>query len=141
MLRLLPVRAAFLAFLLVCSVTPSLAQSLKITSTPAGAKVELDGVTAGTTPLEKTFLGRYFHRTLTVIRQRLEHPMIARVSKGMVRLVGKFFAAGPGTWIQTDAPINPGNSGGPLLKSKGFADYSRTLEMPRSSKLNLKGRA
>jgi hypothetical protein len=25
-----------------------------------------------------------------------------------------------------------------VLKSKGFADYSRTMEMPRSSKLNLR---
>jgi S1-C subfamily serine protease len=33
--------------------------------------------------------------------------------------VGPFDAAGPGTWIQTDAPINPGNSGGPLLNSRG----------------------
>ena len=31
----------------------------------------------------------------------------------------RFEAAGPGTWIQTDAPINPGNSGGPLLNSRG----------------------
>jgi hypothetical protein len=34
-------------------------------------------------------------------------------------VVGRFDAAGPGTWIQTDAPINPGNSGGPLLNSRG----------------------
>jgi hypothetical protein len=33
--------------------------------------------------------------------------------------VGKFPSAGPGTWIQTDAPINPGNSGGPLLNMRG----------------------
>jgi hypothetical protein len=50
MLRLLPIR-------LVCFVVPSLAQSLKITSKPAGAKVELDSVPAGTTPFEKTFSG------------------------------------------------------------------------------------
>jgi S1-C subfamily serine protease len=36
-----------------------------------------------------------------------------------VSAVGKFAAAGPGTWIQTDAPINPGNSGGPLLNTRG----------------------
>ncbi len=33
--------------------------------------------------------------------------------------MGRFEAAGPGTWIQTDAPINPGNSGGPLLNARG----------------------
>jgi S1-C subfamily serine protease len=38
--------------------------------------------------------------------------MLFSVTKGIVSAVGKFSAAGPGTWIQTDAPINPGNSGG-----------------------------
>jgi len=41
------------------------------------------------------------------------------VTKGVVSAVGRFGAAGPGTWIQTDAPINPGSSGGPLLNSRG----------------------
>jgi len=37
----------------------------------------------------------------------------------MVSAVGRFSNAGPGTWVQTDAPINPGNSGGPLLNLGG----------------------
>jgi S1-C subfamily serine protease len=45
--------------------------------------------------------------------------MLFSVTKGIVSAVGHFDAAGPGTWIQTDAPINPGNSGGPLLNSRG----------------------
>jgi S1-C subfamily serine protease len=45
--------------------------------------------------------------------------MLFSVTKGIVSAVGPFDAAGPGTWIQTDAPINPGNSGGPLLNSRG----------------------
>jgi Trypsin-like peptidase domain len=45
--------------------------------------------------------------------------MLFSVSKGNVSAVGQFPAAGPGTWIQTDAPINPGNSGGPLLNTCG----------------------
>ncbi|HTG30557.1 MAG TPA: trypsin-like peptidase domain-containing protein [Methylomirabilota bacterium] len=45
--------------------------------------------------------------------------MLFRVTKGIVSAIGRFDAAGPGTWIQTDAPINPGNSGGPLLNSRG----------------------
>ena len=45
--------------------------------------------------------------------------MLFSVTKGIVSAVGRFGAAGPGTWIQTDAPINPGNSGGPLLNSRG----------------------
>jgi S1-C subfamily serine protease len=45
--------------------------------------------------------------------------MLFSVTKGIVSAVGRFPNAGPGTWIQTDAPINPGNSGGPLLNSRG----------------------
>lgn len=41
------------------------------------------------------------------------------VTKGIVSAVGKFPNAGPGTWVQTDAPINPGNSGGPLVNLRG----------------------
>lgn len=40
-------------------------------------------------------------------------------TQGIVSAVGEFPNAGPGTWIQTDAPINPGNSGGPLLNLRG----------------------
>jgi serine protease Do len=47
--------------------------------------------------------------------------MLFSVTKGIVSAVGKFANAGPGTWIQTDAPINPGNSGGPLLNGRGEA--------------------
>src|ERR1700739_4668823 len=63
-----------------CLPKVSSAQSLKISSNPPGATVELDGVPVGVTPLEKKFPGGYFHRTHTVLGQRLEHPMIARVS-------------------------------------------------------------
>jgi S1-C subfamily serine protease len=41
------------------------------------------------------------------------------VTKGIVSAVGKLATAGPGTWVQTDAPINPGNSGGPLVNLRG----------------------
>ena len=41
------------------------------------------------------------------------------VTRGIVSSIGKYPEAGPGTWIQTDAPINPGNSGGPLLNMQG----------------------
>jgi S1-C subfamily serine protease len=45
--------------------------------------------------------------------------MLFSVTKGIVSAIGKFPNAGPGTWVQTDAPINPGNSGGPLLNTRG----------------------
>jgi serine protease Do len=97
--RFFPVRCAFLACLLVCLVAPSFAQSLKITSTPAGAKVELDGVPEGTTPFEKAFPGGYFHRTHTAIGQRLEHPMIARVSLTGYATHEIALTEGPMQWI------------------------------------------
>jgi|SRR5580704_6631663 hypothetical protein len=67
-----------LASLLLCASLS--AQSLKITSTPPGATVELDGVASGTTPFEKKFPGGYFRRTRTAIGERLEHPLVVRVS-------------------------------------------------------------
>lgn len=45
--------------------------------------------------------------------------MSTSITRGVVSAVGKFTAAGPGTWIQTDAVINPGNSGGPLVNLRG----------------------
>ena len=73
-------RLSVIVSLILCFVAPSSAESLKITSTPPGASVELDGALAGTTPFEKSFPGGYFHRTHTAIGQRLEHPLVARVS-------------------------------------------------------------
>jgi len=73
-------RLSVIVSLLLCFVAPSSAESLKITSNPPGASVELNGALAGTTPFEKSFPGGYFRRTHTVIGQRLEHPLVARVS-------------------------------------------------------------
>ena len=53
------------------------------------------------------------------------------VTKGIVSAVGAFPDAGPGTWIQTDAPINPGNSGGPLLNGLGEVIGINTLKLVR----------
>jgi len=77
----------------------SSAQTLKITSDPPGATVELDGVPAGTTPFEKKFPGGYFHRTKTVLGERLEHPMIARVSLHGFDTHEIALTEGPMDWI------------------------------------------
>jgi S1-C subfamily serine protease len=51
------------------------------------------------------------------------------LTKGIVSAVGNFREAGPGTWIQTDAPINPGNSGGPLVNMRGEVVGLNTLKL------------
>jgi hypothetical protein len=55
------------------------------------------------------------------------------VTKGIVSAVGKFSAAGPGIWIQTDANINPGNSGGPLLNARGQVVGINTLKLEKKN--------
>jgi serine protease Do len=59
--------------------------------------------------------------------------MLFSVTKGIVSAVGKFPNAGPGTWIQTDAPINPGNSGGPLLNMHGEVIGISTLKLVKKN--------
>jgi serine protease Do len=59
--------------------------------------------------------------------------MLFSVTKGIVSAVGKFPTAGPGTWIQTDAPINPGNSGGPLLNMYGEVVGISTLKLVKKN--------
>ncbi len=94
-----------LSVLLLLAVVPlwfpklSPAQSLKITSNPPGATVELNGVPAGTTPFEKNFPGGYFHRTHTTLGQRLGHPMVARISLAGFITHEIALTEGPMDWI------------------------------------------
>lgn len=77
----------------------ALADTLTITSKPPGAKVEIDGVVAGTTPFEKDYPSGYFHRPKTVLSARLEHAMVARISlDGYVTKEIKM-TEGPNNWI------------------------------------------
>src|SRR2546427_13219961 len=76
-----------------------LADKLQITSTPPGATVELDGVAAGVTPLEKDFPGGYFHKTRTSMGSRLEHPLVARISLAGYTSKEVKLTEGPMNWI------------------------------------------
>jgi serine protease Do len=67
------------AFLLSFAARTAWADTLTITSTPAGANVEIDGVKVGTTPYEMKLPGGYFHKT--AFGAHLEHAMRLRVSK------------------------------------------------------------
>jgi|SRR5690348_14691680 len=69
---------AALCAALSCAAAP--ADTLKITSTPPEATVEIDGQVVGKTPFEKEYPGGYFRRTRTAMGARLEHPLTARIS-------------------------------------------------------------
>src|SRR5208337_1270006 len=53
----------------------------------------------GTTPFERSFPGGYFHRTRTVIGQRLEHPLVARVSLAGYATREIQLTDGPMEWV------------------------------------------
>ena len=82
-------------------VYPSLAfaDKLQITSNPSGATVELNGVSAGTTPFEKDFPGGYFHKTRTSMGSRLEHAVVARISLAGYTSKELKLTEGPMNWI------------------------------------------
>jgi|SRR5580658_7348045 S1-C subfamily serine protease len=109
-------RFAAVLILFACSAQIS-ADTLKITSKPPGATVEIDGVLAGTTPLEKDYPGGYFHKTRTSMGARLEHALVARISLAGYATKELQLADGPMNWIS----LNGRNRGEYwLLKSDHF---------------------
>ena len=113
-----------IVLLLFCPVH-ALADTLKITSNPSGATVEIDGVLAGTTPFEKDYPGGYFHKTKTSMGSRLEHPMVARLSLAGYVTREIRMTDGPMNWIS----INGRNRGEYwLLKSDHFEVELRAVE-------------
>src|SRR6266446_6797170 len=75
------------------------ADTLKITSTPSGASVEINGVTVGTTPYEEQVPGGYFHKTRTALGRRLQHPMTARISLPGYTTKELQMTEGPMNWV------------------------------------------
>src|SRR6266849_11066928 len=75
------------------------ADTLKITSTPSGASVEINGVTAGTTPYEEQVPGGYFHKTKTALGRRLQHSMVARISLTGYTTKEVQMTEGPMNWV------------------------------------------
>jgi serine protease Do len=97
--RLSLFRPAIFTSLLLCFLASASAGALKITSSPPGATIELDGVVVGTTPFEKDFPGGYFHRTHTALGQRLEHPIFARLTLAGYATREISLTVGPMNWI------------------------------------------
>ena len=78
---------------------PTCADTLKITSTPPGASVEIDGVMVGTTPYQEEVPGGYFRKTRTALGRRLQHPMIARISLAGYATKELQMTEGPMNWV------------------------------------------
>ncbi len=86
--------------LLPCLLAPRThAETLTITSSPAGATVEIDGLVAGKTPLTLKYPGGYFHKTHTVFGQRLEHSMTVRIYKDGYTSQEVKVTNGPFEWV------------------------------------------
>ena len=105
------------AFLTAVRPTAVLSDTLKITSNPPGATVEINGVSVGTTPYEEEVPGGYFHKTRTALGRRLEHPMAARISLPGYASKEVQMTDGPMNWVSLK-----GHSHGEywLLKMKHF---------------------
>lgn len=109
-------RLAATLLLLVCPLGAA-AETLKITSKPPRASVEINGVLAGTTPFEKDYPGGYFHKTKTSMGSRLEHALVARISLAGYATKEIRLTDGPMNWIS----LNGRNHGEYwLLKSDHF---------------------
>jgi serine protease Do len=97
----MPSRSEFLFWFVVsiclCSLTR--ADTLKITSTPSGATVEINGVAVGTTPYEEQVPGGYFHKTKTTLGRRLQNPMAARISLAGYTTKEIQMTEGPMNWV------------------------------------------
>jgi len=89
--------AFIVLFLSLAALTP--AKTLKITSTPPGATVELDNKVVGTTPYEHDFPSGYFQRPMTVFQKRLEHPIHLRLTLSGYVTQDILLTVGPKDWL------------------------------------------
>jgi hypothetical protein len=90
-----------LALLALALAAPSssVAETLKVTSSPAGANVEIDGVLMGKTPYKIDYPGGYFHKPHTVFAARLGHPLVVRIYKEGYATQETTITDGPFEWV------------------------------------------
>ncbi len=93
---------ASLAALLSIAAPRARAKKLTITSTPPGARVEIDGSFAGTTPYTSDFPGGYFHKPHTVFGARLDHAMLIKISMGGYVSEKVTLTNGPFVWTSVN---------------------------------------
>lgn len=116
-----PCICASFALLLSCSILiaapRTLAKNLTITSSPLGARVEIDGLFVGTTPYTSAYPGGYFHKPHTVFGSRLDRAMVLTISKDGYLPEKVTITKGPFAWVS----INGRHHGNYfLLKSEHF---------------------
>jgi hypothetical protein len=75
------------------------AKTLRITSTPPGATIELDEKIVGVTPYEKDFPSGYFQRTITSFQDRLQHPIRVRLTLSGYISKELLLTDGPRQWV------------------------------------------
>ncbi|MGD0403070.1 MAG: PEGA domain-containing protein [Candidatus Acidiferrales bacterium] len=97
----LPRSCVSLALLVFSAATSpsSPAETLKVTSSPAGANVEIDGVLMGKTPYQIDYPGGYFHKPHTVFAARLGHPLVVRIYKEGYASQETTITDGPFDWV------------------------------------------
>lgn len=93
------IRSCLSVSLLAFCCASTSAKTLRITSTPPGATVELDEKVVGVTPYEKDFPSGYFQRTLTSIQSRLQHPMRVRLTLSGYITKELVLTDGPRQWV------------------------------------------
>jgi hypothetical protein len=93
------------------------AGTLTITSSPAGATVEIDGRSCGTTPYQVEYPGGYFHKTHTVFGTKLEHSLVLKITKDGYAEQQLTLTEGPYEWVSVNGKHH-GNYF--LLKSDHF---------------------
>lgn len=117
-----PPRPLLLLSVYFCLGLPALAApasgaTLHITSNPSGAAVEIDGVAVGTTPYERKIPGGYLKKPHSVFGSRLEHAMVARISKPGYTTAEIELTEGPMRFVTADGVFH-GNYW--LLKTDHF---------------------
>lgn len=94
-----PLRVVLSAFAFLLCARVASGQTLKITSEPSGARVEINGVQVGITPYEAKVPGGYFKKTKTVFGKRLEEPLVARISAEGSAPKQIELTSGPFAWV------------------------------------------
>lgn len=87
-----------LAALFAAFVSPAWGETLKVTTSPAGATVEVDDAEKCVTPCDLKYPGNFFHKPHTVFSPRLEHSMVMKISKPGFRTKQLTLTNGPFAW-------------------------------------------